>query len=76
MSVLLFTLDPGGPDQANPSFSLDRAKDGAIIQKYFPDWDKHQANGSLYRECATNIYKTKDNRFFHLHGKFEYWEMH
>lgn len=36
--------------------------------KYFPDYDFHKMGSSLYRQAVTNIYKTKEGRFFHLHG--------
>lgn len=36
--------------------------------KLFPNRDLHKAGSSLHRTLATNIYKTKDGRFFHLHG--------
>ncbi|KAK8052184.1 CoA-transferase family III domain-containing protein [Apiospora rasikravindrae] len=57
MSTLLWTLDPDG-DNLTP-FKL--------MAEYFPDWDKHQMNAP-YRGSVTNIYKTKDDRYFHLHG--------
>lgn len=34
----------------------------------FPNQDLHRSGASLHRALATNIYKTKDGRFFHLHG--------
>jgi hypothetical protein len=36
--------------------------------KLFPNKDLHRAGASLHRTLATNIYKTKDGRYFHLHG--------
>ncbi|KIV99006.1 hypothetical protein, variant [Verruconis gallopava] len=36
--------------------------------KLFPNRDLHRAGSTLHRALATNIYKTKDKRFFHLHG--------
>lgn len=38
------------------------------VTKFFPSGDIHRAGGSAHRTCATNIYKTKDDRYFHLHG--------
>ncbi|KAJ5755445.1 hypothetical protein N7533_004988 [Penicillium manginii] len=37
-------------------------------QKMFPNQDKHQSHASLNRSLVTNIYKTKDGRFYHMHG--------
>ncbi|KAH9477353.1 Acetyl-coenzyme A transferase nodX [Psilocybe cubensis] len=37
--------------------------------KFFPNGDKFQGMlGSPLTEAATNIYKTKDERFYHIHG--------
>ena len=38
------------------------------VMKYFPSGDIHRSGASAHRTCATNIYRTKDDRFFHLHG--------
>ncbi|KAI1776977.1 CoA-transferase family III [Hypoxylon cercidicola] len=38
------------------------------IQDSFPSRDLHRSQASLHRALATNIYKTKDNRFYHVHG--------
>ncbi|KAF3765648.1 hypothetical protein M406DRAFT_37529 [Cryphonectria parasitica EP155] len=46
-----------------------RTKD--VISKYFPNCDKHDNFNPLYRDLATNIYRTKDDRFFHLHGSMD-----
>lgn len=59
MSTLLWTLDP--------EVEALRPMDPKIT-KYFPSWDIHRQASTLYRSSVTNIYKTKDNRFFHLHG--------
>lgn len=37
------------------------------VDKY-KDYDIHKMNSSLHRINSTNIYKTKDGRYFHLHG--------
>ncbi|KAI5921703.1 CoA-transferase family III [Camillea tinctor] len=34
----------------------------------FPSRDLHRSQASLHRTLATNIYKTKDGRFYHVHG--------
>ncbi|CAK9780435.1 uncharacterized protein COLE_00110 [Cutaneotrichosporon oleaginosum] len=34
----------------------------------FDDWDKADSHKYRYRGLATNIYRTRDGRFFHLHG--------
>ncbi|KAL6705948.1 hypothetical protein ACN47E_006227 [Coniothyrium glycines] len=64
MSVLLNTIDPGG-EAINVFASTPAAK--AAYEKYFKDCDLHNNIGP-YRGAATNIYRCKDGRFFHLHG--------
>lgn len=61
MSTMLAVLDPDG--EAIPIFGGDEK-----IAKYFPNTDLHGMMSTRYRTCATNIYRTKDGRFFHLHG--------
>ncbi|KAJ5596010.1 hypothetical protein N7450_002468 [Penicillium hetheringtonii] len=34
----------------------------------FPSQDKHRSHANLHRSLATNIYKTKDDRYYHIHG--------
>ncbi|KAF3920777.1 hypothetical protein ABW20_dc0104811 [Dactylellina cionopaga] len=34
----------------------------------FPNEDKHRTSATLHRTLATNIYRTKDDRFYHIHG--------
>ncbi|KAI2781687.1 CoA-transferase family III [Daldinia loculata] len=50
----------GSPVRINP-FSKE-------ISEWFPNRDLHRAAGSQHRTLATNIYKTKDGRFYHIHG--------
>lgn len=39
------------------------------MNSVFPDvHDLHRANKTIHRATATNIYKTKDGRFYHTHG--------
>lgn len=38
------------------------------IQAAFPNMDLHRSYVSHHRALATNIYKTKDGRFYHTHG--------
>ncbi|KAK3688771.1 CoA-transferase family III domain-containing protein [Podospora appendiculata] len=62
-SLLLWVLDTEG----TPLSPL-RPDNREQVAKYFPNWDKHDAAGTPYRTAVTNIYKTKDDRYFHLHG--------
>lgn len=66
MSALIWVLDPEG-EALNGGASTDpvlREK----FYKYFPDFDIHKSQSSLYRNAVTSIYRTKDDRFFHIHG--------
>ncbi|EXJ66289.1 uncharacterized protein A1O5_10441 [Cladophialophora psammophila CBS 110553] len=65
MSALLLQVEPaeGSPLQPTPIRGLT-----AKYAQYFPNGDLHQMASSFYRRAATNIYKAKDGRFFHLHG--------
>lgn len=64
MSTLLWAVDPEGE---NLTTSTD-AESAKKMAKYFPSWDKHRQSATFHRNSCTNIYKTADNRFFHLHG--------
>jgi crotonobetainyl-CoA:carnitine CoA-transferase CaiB-like acyl-CoA transferase len=65
MSILLNTIDPQG-ENINP-FGSASPKTQAAYSKYFKNCDLHNNTG-LYRTSATNIYRCKDGRYFHLHG--------
>ena len=43
---------------------------GALEKYGIPSGDLHRASASLQRGLATNIYKTKDGRFYHIHGTY------
>lgn len=38
------------------------------VHKVIPNYDIHKMTSSPFRAAATNIYRTKDDRYFHLHG--------
>ncbi|KAK5019942.1 hypothetical protein LTR16_000022 [Cryomyces antarcticus] len=60
MSTLLWTIDPKGEKLS--TYHAEQTK-------YFPSWDIHNQQTTLHRDAVTNIYKTKDQRYFHLHGR-------
>lgn len=68
MSSMLWTIDPAGENLSAMS-NLMSAQGRAKLSRYFPDWDIHRSKSSIYRMAATNIYKTLDGKFFHLHGR-------
>ena len=62
MSTLLWSLAGQG------DMPTDLAETAKVANTLVPNYDLHKAGSSLHRSAATNIYKTKDGRFFHLHG--------
>ncbi|KAK5090947.1 hypothetical protein LTR05_001125 [Lithohypha guttulata] len=61
MSTLIWQFK----DADGPTSIFDSAK---TVHKFIPNYDLHRQQGSLHRSAATNIYRTKDGRYFHLHG--------
>ncbi|CAA7257389.1 unnamed protein product [Cyclocybe aegerita] len=61
MSVIVATVDPDGEKIAY----ID-----ANYAKYYPDGDLYHGQGkrTKFSDDCTNIYRTKDGRFFHLHA--------
>ncbi|KAJ8122604.1 hypothetical protein O1611_g9799 [Lasiodiplodia mahajangana] len=41
---------------------------GTEAERLFPNRDIHRSGEGLHRRLATNIYKTKDGRCYHVHG--------
>jgi hypothetical protein len=66
MSILLNTIDPEG-EALTPSLAAT-AKGKTAYEKDFKNCDLHNGAGNIYRVAATNIYRCKDGRYFHLHG--------
>lgn len=62
-STLLWKLNPDTDEQIGAD--LAGAKK---IYRYIKDYDFHNHASSLHRINATNIYQTKDGKYFHLHG--------
>lgn len=63
MSTLVWQINPDTDDAIVYGVrNMDK------LDKLIPNYDIHQMGSSWYRHCATNIYRTKDGRFFHLHG--------
>jgi crotonobetainyl-CoA:carnitine CoA-transferase CaiB-like acyl-CoA transferase len=66
MSILLNTIDPEG--EAITPASLASPKGKAAYEKWFKNCDIHNSANTPHRAAATNIYRCKDGRYFHLHG--------
>ncbi|KAF2099225.1 CoA-transferase family III [Rhizodiscina lignyota] len=67
MSILTWTADPRGK-------ALNMAtmrNDPDFLKAFPPTLDLHRLGDGEHRKAATNIYKTKDARFFHLHGSMD-----
>lgn len=68
MSPALATVkfDPD-PESSTGDHFLSQ-KETEMTAKLFPSFDRHHAQASHYRKSCTSIYKTRDGRFFNLHG--------
>ncbi|TPX11478.1 uncharacterized protein E0L32_007897 [Thyridium curvatum] len=66
MSALLYDIDPNDKHITLASNATPEGRKD--FYECFPSWDKGDAHEKLHRIAATNIYKTKDGRFYHLHG--------
>ena len=66
MSFFLLEVDP--KDNQHPIRPIELRELNDAHSKYFPSWDLHRQTVSQYRKAVTNIYKTKDDRFYHLHA--------
>lgn len=53
---------------ANSDSTLSIFESAKEIHSLIPNYDFHKQSSSLYRQAATNIYRTKDGKYFHLHG--------
>ncbi|KAF2681151.1 CoA-transferase family III [Lentithecium fluviatile CBS 122367] len=67
MSILLFTINPES-DALTFAQATSSPEGKAIFEKYFKNCDLYKASVNSYRASATNIYRCKDGRYFHLHG--------
>ncbi|OQV06040.1 hypothetical protein CLAIMM_10678 [Cladophialophora immunda] len=65
MSSIVLEIDPDFSAPISPTPIRDLTEKYA---RYFPNCDLHQMASTLYRRAAYNIYKTKDDRWFHIHG--------
>ncbi|OCK85885.1 alpha-methylacyl-CoA racemase [Lepidopterella palustris CBS 459.81] len=66
MSALLWTIDPKGEALTTATAKTPEGK--AQFEKYFKNWDIHDPAIGFHRQSTTNIYRTRDRKFFHLHG--------
>ncbi|KAK0498769.1 CoA-transferase family III domain-containing protein [Armillaria luteobubalina] len=62
MSPLFYTFSLVGKD-VSPTLSRN-----SELEKYFPNYDTHDVKNFYMSIMCTTMYKTKDNRFYHLHG--------
>jgi crotonobetainyl-CoA:carnitine CoA-transferase CaiB-like acyl-CoA transferase len=65
MSPLIYTVNPGTEDEIQGGFY---GANLANLDRMIPNYDIYNCASSAHRINATNIYQTKDGRFFHLHG--------
>lgn len=41
------------------------------VKKYLKDTDLFQAQSNSYRRMSANLYKTKDDKYYHIHGSLD-----
>jgi hypothetical protein len=68
MSALCWEIDPDGA-KITAQKSIHSAEGAKLMAKWFPSYDLYRLQSTFHRGSCTNIYKTKDERYFHLHGK-------
>lgn len=64
---MLWSLEPEGRNVTFPDTRTDPAGK-ALYNSLFADYDVHGSLSGAYRCCTSNIYKTKDDKFYHIHG--------
>ena len=62
MSTLLWQIHP------DTDHAISIRDNLLALFEMLPNYEFHRRGSSTYRHCVTNIYRTKDDRFFHLHG--------
>ncbi|KPM39360.1 hypothetical protein AK830_g7193 [Neonectria ditissima] len=67
MSIMLWSIDPEGQ---NVTFEDTRSNPAAraLYQSLFRDYDVHRSLDGPWRCCTSNIYRTRDDKYYHLHG--------
>ncbi|KAH6970324.1 putative L-carnitine dehydratase [Fusarium avenaceum] len=67
ISIMLWSIDPDGQ---NATFEATRSdpESRALYQSLFADYDTHKSLDGPWRCCTSNIYRTRDDKYFHLHG--------
>ncbi|EMR82315.1 hypothetical protein ACHAP3_005055 [Botrytis cinerea] len=68
MSTLLWEINHEGAKVTLFNGTDPNSENGKLLAKWFPSTDIHRLQGTHHRASCTNIYKTKDGRYFHLHG--------
>lgn len=66
--IMSFHLAEINPDPKSPVQPAELRELNRMHAPYFPSWDLHHQVSSQYRKAVTNIYKTRDERFYHLHA--------
>lgn len=64
---MLWSIDPEG---RNVTFGDTRTDPSAkeLYHSLFKDYDVHRSLDGPYRCCTSSMYKTKDGKFYHIHG--------
>ncbi|CAK3736810.1 -transferase family III [Lecanosticta acicola] len=66
-----FLLQVVNPETGGEAQDVNVFAPGRMEELGFPNTDLHRAGSTPQRALATNIYQTKDGRFYHLHGSMD-----
>ncbi|KAL6897541.1 alpha-methylacyl-CoA racemase [Trichoderma evansii] len=64
MSAFIWTINYNGADLT----PFTAASDPEYLKAFPNKWDLHRFNVGLHRRLITNIYETKNGRYYHTHG--------
>lgn len=68
----LFIMTPFMGQLVKPdgeAISFDPFSPKTLVEYGYKNQDLHRATASMHRRLTTNIYRTKDGRFYHVHGE-------
>lgn len=69
-SIFIMTMFAGFlVDTKGTKINFDPFRPHVLEQYGYKNQDLHRATASWQRRLATNIYRTKDGRYYHVHGE-------
>ncbi|CAO3618655.1 unnamed protein product [Cunninghamella blakesleeana] len=58
--------------KTNQFYTIEKPEFQAFMKKYIKNMDFNNNQKSIYNSACTGIYKTKDNRYYQLHGSLDH----